>query len=208
MSTVLEKSRRTSKAAAPAPDHETTIAELRAEITRLRGLKEQYRTKRDKIRKLRDDKDFLKGKLKEVNGAIESAVDDLLVDEQPTLFEAATNGKPKPLTEVTPVDETWREVKLADLKRPDGEPIPPSVLEKLAEADIETMGQLTDFSKVGVPLTQIKGIGPAAMEKIEAATSEFWTRRKAEQDAAAKKVDEVVKDVAEAVGVESRDEEE
>lgn len=66
-------------------------------------------------------------------------------------------------------DDLWRSVPLSSL-----ESIPAPVLAKLAENDpaIETLGQLADW-KTEFSITNVKGIGKAKAEVIEAAVAEY-----------------------------------
>jgi hypothetical protein len=67
-------------------------------------------------------------------------------------------------------DQPWREVKIATLFK--GQK---SLIKNLQEAKIETVGALADFtSKEHSRLTDIKGIGPGAAEKIEKRLEDFW----------------------------------
>lgn len=68
-------------------------------------------------------------------------------------------------------DEAWRAVEIGVIN------VPESILNKLIEAGIETVGQLADWSENGKKLTDIDGIGLAKVEKIEAAMDEFWASR-------------------------------
>lgn len=70
-----------------------------------------------------------------------------------------------------PEDNSWRSVFLADLD------IPTGIHSKLVDAGISTLGQLADFTTTGAPLTQVKGIGPAAVATMEAATTAYWEIR-------------------------------
>ena len=118
---------------------------------------------------------------------------------EPTLF-----NRPPPRTDAastasaTPDDgDDWRSVPLNSLGLPAG------LLGKLAEANIETMGELSDWTDPTrnggreKRLTDIKGIGPGAIEKIEAATTQFWAERNKRR--AAIIVDEVA-DATDATG--------
>jgi hypothetical protein len=49
-----------------------------------------------------------------------------------------------------------------------------SLVAKLAEAEIETVGQMVDFQSTGKDLTDIKGIGSGKAEKISDAMETFW----------------------------------
>lgn len=54
-------------------------------------------------------------------------------------------------------------------------PIPKNLVQKLAESEIVTVRDLAAYTREA-PLTDIKGIGQAKAEKIEAAMVEFWAR--------------------------------
>lgn len=77
-------------------------------------------------------------------------------------------------------DDSWRVVKLMDLKGPD---IRPSVLKALEdhEPPIRTVGELADWTAIKGQFwgKDIKGVGPAAQVSIECSLEAFWRRRKA-----------------------------
>lgn len=76
-------------------------------------------------------------------------------------------------TETEADDESWKAVEIGELDVPDG------ILNKLIEAEIETIGDLANWNESGKLLTDIEGIGQAKAEKIEAALDKFWAERKA-----------------------------
>lgn len=95
------------------------------------------------------------------------------------------SGSTQENTAKTNDDETWRPVPLASLSLPKG------IVEKLAGAGISNMGELVDYQKPNEAnyckqLTDIKGIGVGAAEKIGAATEQFWKERDAAKAGAAK----------------------
>jgi hypothetical protein len=82
---------------------------------------------------------------------------------------AGLAGEGVSTVEVPPGDESWREVQLEHLSI-----IKESTLAKLYGADIETVGDLTDYQSAGKQLTDIAGIGPAKVDQISDAMEEFW----------------------------------
>ena len=78
----------------------------------------------------------------------------------------------------TPAAEPWRAVRLDVLQG-----MTPSILAALAEAGIETIGAITDHTAKGKRLTEIKGIGEAAHEKIDDALAGFWAGQSEPADA-------------------------
>jgi DNA-directed RNA polymerase alpha subunit len=68
-------------------------------------------------------------------------------------------------------DESWKTVSLHDLT------MPGTTAQKLEEAEIRTLGDLAAWNDSGKLLTDIKGVGEKAAEKIEAALDEFWGSR-------------------------------
>ena len=105
-----------------------------------------------------------------------------LAEQVSMLLDQIERG-PGPLFDddaVTVAEFAWRHQRLDELTNP---PIPPGALKALSEhgTGIVTMGDLADFSKPSgdyLPaLTDIKGIGPAAAGKIEAASMGFHESR-------------------------------
>ncbi|OGT57644.1 MAG: hypothetical protein A3E01_02600 [Gammaproteobacteria bacterium RIFCSPHIGHO2_12_FULL_63_22] len=68
-------------------------------------------------------------------------------------------------------NDSWRSVRLDSLDDPD---FTPSLLKKLAAAEIETIGQLVDYQATGKWITSIHGIGQAAGDKLADAMERFW----------------------------------
>jgi len=84
------------------------------------------------------------------------------------LFEAELKGRPAPPADR---DDSWKAVKLADLKEP---AVPKGVLRCLEQADIVTLGQLSVAPDL-ISRT-VKGIGEVGQGKVEAALDAFWAR--------------------------------
>ncbi len=75
-------------------------------------------------------------------------------------------------------DELWRSVLLSNTPHPG---LKGKLLEKLNEADIETVGDLRDFTIAGNELTEIAGIGPGMAGKIGEAMDGFWKDWRSQQ---------------------------
>lgn len=130
--------------------------------------------------------DGLKKEVKEAKTAFDAKVANLRFlirnrrnGQQPLPFkddyvEGAGEGEGKPATTAAaPQPEAWRAVLLEKLDLAGG------IVQKLYDANIETMGQLADYTlpqNGNKRLTDIAGIGQAAVEKIEEATSAFWAK--------------------------------
>lgn len=72
-------------------------------------------------------------------------------------------------------DESWRDVEVGELDLPSG------IVNALIGANLETIGQLADFSAGDCQLIDIEGIGKAKAEKIENALEQFWAKRNESQ---------------------------
>lgn len=57
--------------------------------------------------------------------------------------------------------------------------LPAGIVAALAEADIDTLGKIADYTAAGKRLTDIANIGTAKAEKIENACAEYWKRNQA-----------------------------
>lgn len=64
--------------------------------------------------------------------------------------------------------DAWRAVEISALDLPD------SLVEKLYESEISTIGDLADYQTRGNQLTDLKGIGQAKADKIADALEKFW----------------------------------
>jgi hypothetical protein len=65
------------------------------------------------------------------------------------------------------VDGEWRKFSLSKLFKG-------ALLKALIEADITTVGQMSDFNETGKELSAIAGIGPGKQAKIEETMLAFW----------------------------------
>jgi len=89
------------------------------------------------------------------------------------------HDEPLPLLDGPPVDGSWREVRLDSLDNP---PIKPGPLAHLKGAEIETVGQLADFT-LEHDIRDVDGVGEAAEVNINEALDAFWpTRPQVEAD--------------------------
>lgn len=100
--------------------------------------------------------------------------DDTVTELRATIRSIDT---PLPLFDRKPQPEgenAWREVLLVEALQG----VPSSILAKLAEAGLTTVGQMADFTQ-SERLIDVPGIGQAKAEQIEAALESFWARRAA-----------------------------
>lgn len=74
-------------------------------------------------------------------------------------------------------DDVWRAVPIVELEN-----LAEPIKQKLLDANLNTVGELADFTASGKLLTDIKGIGDAKAEKIEYALECFWEDQEARQD--------------------------
>jgi hypothetical protein len=102
-------------------------------------------------------------------------------EEQQARFNAAFDEYDLPAPLFDAADQDWRDVELVDALG--GQPgVTGSLLEKLAEAELRTVGQLSDYLNADggrQRLTDIKGVGAKKAEAIEEALAAFWARRAA-----------------------------
>lgn len=97
-------------------------------------------------------------------------------------------------------DESWRDAKLDSLNLPDG------ILKALATVHITTVGEHADYMKpqsngFEPRLTDIKGIGKGAVDKIDAALEQFWTERKSAQEANRADAKKIIEEIADNAGL-------
>lgn len=97
------------------------------------------------------------------------------------LFDGVSEPQPA-ASENTQVDDmAWRAVPLSEALVG----LPESIIVSLNESNLQTMGELADWTAAyggRNKLTDIPGIGPAKAEKIEQALVDFWARQKAVDD--------------------------
>lgn len=96
-------------------------------------------------------------------------------DDGPRELGHVTITKPLTTNTSTEPDESWKPTPIVEL-----ESLPQPIKDKLLDAGISTVGELADYTSQGNQLTDIKGIGAAKAEKIEAAMEKFWESRNSE----------------------------
>lgn len=69
-------------------------------------------------------------------------------------------------------EDAWRDAPIVDLE------LSASILAKLTEAGLDTVGKLADWTASGKELTDIKGIGAQSSETIADALEKFWARNR------------------------------
>lgn len=90
--------------------------------------------------------------------------------------EVAHTDEPTAEAVVEVEDESWKGTPLTELS------IPSKILDHLAEGRLTTLGELATFTSDPFnKLTDLKGIGEKAAEKVEAALEKFWQQRKSDQ---------------------------
>ena len=179
----------TNKAKDAEPEAEPAAAEAKPEIEPTTAVKDlvQARKLEKVIRKL-EHQIFLDNKaLNELKKVRDAKVEELLTTVRgpsgPLLDHAKDNAEGKG---DTPADaEDWRKVLMADLRKP-GDPDMPALTEKtlkaLADADVLTVGDLTDKQNSDrFNLARVKGLGPVAVQKIGDALIHFWDARQEQQ---------------------------
>ena len=113
--------------------------------------------------------DSLRAQLKEAKAIHDRAVNDLLDeidDNQPRL----------PFGDKAPGEDDWQSVPVASLN------LPATIVERLTEAGIQTVGDISAWTNEGHDLQEINGIGISKAEAIEDALENFWATRKGELD--------------------------
>lgn len=152
----------------PKPEGADQKAEQKLHINEAWGM--DVIAARMKVRKCEDEEAHAHEIYKAKRSAREAATDELLavIDNAtaPSLFNQ--------LNKQGGIGEQWRDVPLSDLGLPEG------MMQKLNEAEIETVGDVATFVNDGKRLTDIKGIGEANAEKLENALTEFWAKWNAE----------------------------
>lgn len=78
-------------------------------------------------------------------------------------------------------DESWKDLSLGEALLG----VPAGIIDKLADAELRTMGELTAFSSEQRLLTDVPGIGQLKADKIEEALTAFWERRRQQSIASA-----------------------
>ena len=92
---------------------------------------------------------------------LDELISELVGDGEPRL----PFGKDKP-------ELPWREFELSDI-----EGFPTTVLVALEETAIKTLGEFVDWMAIHSSLSDLKGVGPAAVEKADDALTKFWSDR-------------------------------
>lgn len=133
---------------------------------------------KEKLKAAKADEELAVQKLMEAIDQAKQADSPTLFDRPAETTESAESFEQTGTKESTdsgecPPDESWRALPLSEVLVG----IPDSNLEKLADAKLDTLGQLSDWLKdERNRLTDLPGIGQAKAEKIENKLMEFWER--------------------------------
>ena len=141
----------------------------------------EIKAARQAQRLARGDWDAAKEDVKEKKAIYEKAslVVGKLIDAGPSLLDgvrcvespggAAQDSQIDVNDPAVPVDpDSWRATPLDKLDLTDNR------IERLGEAGIFNLGDLADWTNSGNELTDVKGVGAKAAEKIEKALDDFW----------------------------------
>jgi hypothetical protein len=162
-------------------------ADLKAELDKLRAENQQLKSRtardslfRSKLRAHRDREKPLKALLAEERAAIKQTIDEWVKDWQPGLFDSkapvAANGHVEPAVQP---DDSWRQLPCGALQEVPEDPLSASMIVKLADNEVSTIGQLSDrmnaaTEKGGQWFDNFAGVGPGKAELIEKALDSFW----------------------------------
>lgn len=165
-----------------------TLALTPDQTSELYALRHSIREAAAETAKRKDDYANSKKHLEGLRGQLESLIDEFEQEKQPRLpfgKPAAAAAEPKghtvnpdapvlpegdvPLKYDPDTDLRWRRVPITDLRLTD------RITYALEHANIFNLGQLVDYASDGhTNLTDIKGVGEAAVDKVAVAMSEFW----------------------------------
>jgi len=173
------KTRNKKPAKSKAPDRQTTVdlpdgdprqARAISEISRMETKCQERESDYLEAKKdASEKKDLFEGAVAELRQAVRK-----LTEPMP-LFDGKNGQGNGQAPAAGQQDEAWKEIPLKEAL-PD---LPEGLLAKLADAEIETMGQLVAFQEKK-PLDSLKGIKEKAIDKIEAAAAKFWEKRQAD----------------------------
>jgi hypothetical protein len=137
-----------------------------------------------RVAEISEDLKAAKKDLEHAEEQISTIIDEL---KQPTLFaqpateDLSTSGKAETSDAPAAEDESWKTTPLADLRRPNGDPIPAGTLKLLADhsTPILTIGDLTAHQQAHGEfwMKEIKGLGPKKTDAIAEACDRFWAER-------------------------------
>ena len=144
----------------------------------LQVLAGQISTQEDIVTDLKAELAAAKAKLQRLEKQLRDDAKD------PPLFDVATATR-----EDAPDEDAWKSVRLDD---PDHFNLPEGLLAKLAEKEIETLGDLSAWQEKHGDFwaKEIPGVGQAARQKIDDQMAEFFTARADAEKAAAEDDDE------------------
>ncbi len=197
-------------------DAKAEIERLRAELasrdTELSTLRNK--TTRDdnfraRLRQLRDEEETLKTRCAEKRAAIKECVDEWLKGWSPGLFDTRApteaNGHAEPAVQP---DDSWRQLPCGALQEVPDDPISASLIVKLADNEVSTLGQLSDrmnaaTEKGGQWFDTFAGIGPGKAEEIEKALDSFWKSNPKYCRSAANQVVEAAADALKVGGIDA-----
>lgn len=147
----------------------------------------------------------IKGEAKEAKERYEGLVDEMRTlileskEGELPLFQAGTTSANGTAHAAPADDESWREEKIA------GQGLTPKIIASLEAVNLRTWGDLVDYQDPARNggyerrLTDVAGIGRAAVDKIDDARDAFLSKWRREQDTRRAEVQQAIADVAEGI---------
>lgn len=120
---------------------------------------------REKMDELAESHKSEKEKLKAARARLETINKEQSEEELPLMKALAGKGT---------TNEAWRDTPIEHLTKVSKDALPDSIVKKLIDAKIDTVGKLADHKNKGKWLTDIPGIGEAAVTKIDDAEVQFY----------------------------------
>ena len=160
-----------SPAPADAPAETAAGASFNADTEMLHKIQKAKDVVREKESVYKASKEETAGHKKSMEVAIQQLMRLIEISEEESpLFDGINQAKPPGDLDV---DESWKDTLLTDALPG----LRATIYEKFSEAQLKTLGELTEFLK-HKRLIDIPGIGETKAKLIEDALEAFWQRRK------------------------------
>lgn len=148
------------------------FAEIKATLGRIRKLEHALADLKVETKAVNGDLEATWKRLAQLN---EDLVNPLPLFDGPPPATAGGDAAPEPCVGPEPAapegHTNWRTVPVSELEK---HGLAAKVAATLREGGVGTIGDVSDLGKNGLSLTDVKGVGEKAAEKIEAALDAFW----------------------------------
>lgn len=160
-------------------DEEIAADKEQRDIQLLRDYHDDMQEQGRRVKRRQEVYEDLKSEASDAKKSLEVALKrlaEMSIEPPPeTLWTPKKQADSDTAAPVDADDEAWRETTLSELG------ITGKIVEHLTEAELTTLGDISDYTSTGKQLTDITGIGPGNANKISDACDIYWAQHPRKQ---------------------------